>query len=202
MASAYRLILAGSYAVGNSGNVYENMGYMIYDRREELGFAPEVQDRIAHIVRTEGFYQMRGEIAELYASAAGYGEPLVASATRILLLYIISGEKNFLDAERLSALLCEYRVTLSFGDIATMRALLSAWMLLRSQDAAVKNSVLSEIGKLPYGGLVQGVYAPEQGTDVARALLAHLTQNDRVRLRSVVYRTESERRMLDRILQL
>ena len=202
MASAYRLILAGSYAVGNSGNVYDNMGYMLYDRREELGFAPEVQDRIAHIVRTEGFYQMRGEIAELYASAAGYGEPLVASATRILLLYIISGEKSFLDAERLSALLCEYRVTLSFGDIATMRALLSAWMLLRSQDAAVKNSVLSEIGKLPYGGLVQGVYAPEQGTDVARALLAHLTQNDRVRLRSVVYRTESERRMLDRILQL
>ena len=202
MAGAYRLILASSYAVGNSGNMFENLGYMLYDHREELGLAPDVQDRIARIVRTKGFYQARREIADFYNGAIAYGEPMVSSATRVLLLYIISGEKKFLDAERLAALLCEYRVTLSFGDIATMRALLCAWMLLKSGDAAVINSVLSEIGKLPYGGLAQGVYAPEQATDVARAILAYLTQNDRVRLRSVVYRTESERMMLDRILQL
>ena len=115
---------------------------------------------------------------------------------------IISGEKSFLDADRLATLLCEYRVTLSFEDIATMRALLCAWLLLKSKDSTVIGSVLGEIGRLPYGGLQKGVYAPEQANDVARAILAHLTQNDRVRLRSVVYRTESERRMLDRILQL
>lgn len=202
MASAYRLILASSYAVGNSGNMFENLGYMLYDRRDELNLAPEVRERIVQIVRTESFYQARREVSDLYTAAVAYGEPMVGSATRILLLYIISGEKSFLDADRLATLLCEYRVTLSFDDIATMRALLCAWLLLKSKDSTVIGSVLGEIGRLPYGGLQKGVYAPEQANDVARAILAHLTQNDRVRLRSVVYRTESERRMLDRILQL
>ena len=42
-----------------------------------------------------------------------------------------------------------------------------------------------------------GVTAKEAG----KRLLAYLTANDRVRLRSVVYRTEKDRQTLDRIVR-
>ena len=194
LASAYRLIISRSYAVGNSGNLFENMGYMLYDRRTEFDFTPEEQERIATIVREERFYEARREIAELYARAARRGAPLVASATRVLLQYIMAAPQDFLDPDRLATVFGEYRETLSFADIATMRALLAAWLLLHVKDAAVTSAVLAELKAIP-------VVAAGEG-EPARAILTHLTQNDRVRLRSVVYRTESSRRMLDRILRL
>ena len=42
----------------------------------------------------------------------------------------------------------------------------------------------------------------EAAAQIGRALLSHLTQKDRVRLRSVVYRTEYSRLTLDRILTI
>ena len=83
-----------------------------------------------------------------------------------------------------------------------MRALLCAWLLLTSKDQSVIVGVLGELGQLPYGPLAAGTWTPADAQGVARAILTHLTQTDRMRLRTVVYRTESERRMLDRILML
>ncbi|MBQ8358047.1 MAG: hypothetical protein IJX39_09630 [Clostridia bacterium] len=196
MASAYRLILKHTYAVGNSGNLFENIAYMLYDRRSEFDFTPEEQERIAELVRAERFYGARQEWVDYYGRARKSGARLVESATRILLQYMMAAPADFLDPARLAELFGEYRETLSFGDIATMRALLAAWLLLNSQDKTVTDAVLAELKAIP------AVPADETETDPAHAILHYLTQKDRVRLRSVVYRTEGSRRMLDRILRL
>ncbi len=198
LAEAYRLILSHSYVVGNSGNLFENMCYMLYDRRGEFDLTDLEQNRIAEIVRTERFYETRREIAEFYGRAARFGAPIVASATRILLQYIMVAPDDFLDPDRLCTVLCEYRETLSFADIGTVRALLCAWILLHVKDNNVIASVLRELTALPVGEPLE-TPALEDAENVARRILAHLTQNDRVRLRSVIYRTERQRQTLDRI---
>ena len=201
-AKAYRLILKKTYAVGNSATLFENMGYMLYDHRSEMDFTPEEQERIADIVRSESFYTARREVVEFYGRAVRYGAPLVASTTRILVQYIIAAPGDFLDPARLAALLGEYRETISFGDLGTMRALLAAWLLKTSKDAAVIDFVLDELTAIPAVAPLAARPTVAEAPQLGAAILAHLTQNDRVRLRSVVYRTESSRRMLDRILRL
>ena len=201
-ANAYRLILKKTYAVGNSATLFENMGYMLYDHRTEMDFTPEEQDRIAEIVRTESFYTARREVVEFYGRAVRYGAPLVASTIRILVQYIIAAPADFLDPARLAALLGEYRETVSFGDLGTMRALLAAWLLKTSKDEAVINLVLDELTAVPAVAPLAARPTLPEAPQLGAAILAHLTQNDRVRLRSVVYRTESTRRMLDSILRL
>lgn len=202
LASAYRLILSNAYVVGNSGNMFENMCYMLFDRRGEFDFTEPEQNRIADIVRTESFYGARSEITQFYTRATRLGAPLAASAVRILLQYIMASPADFLDPKRLCVLLGEYRETLSFSDIGTMRALLAAWLLLYSKDKNVIAAVLRELTAIPAGQPFAAEPSVGDAKKVARALLSHLTQNDRVRLRSVVYRTESSRQALDRILAI
>ena len=202
LATAYRMILANAYEVGNSGNLFENLGYMLYDHRGELDFDQLEQNRIADIVRTEAFFGARQEIVEFYNRAVRFGAPLVASATRILLQYIMSAPDDFMDPGRLCALLGEYRETLSFADIATMRALLAAWLLQNVKDEGVVLAVLRELAALPAGVAVSAPPDVGEAPAVAKALLANLTANDRVSLRSVVYRTECSRQLLDRIIAM
>jgi len=202
VAAAYRLILSRSYAVGNSGNLYENIGYMLFDRMEDLGFTEEEKAQIADIVRSESYYFARRELSELYTRAVAYGAPMVASATRVLLQYVISRPTDFLEPERLATLLGEYKETLSFRDISTMRTLLAAWLLMTSEDVGTLRAVLREMSRLPLEGVQTGEPTVENSRAFGKALLAHLTANERVRLRSLVYRTESARQMLDRIIQL
>lgn len=197
MASACAMILQSTYAVGGSGNLLENIAYMLYDRRSELKLPAQVQDRIAEIVRTESFCAAGKELTELYDRVAKGGEALVASAVRVLLQYTILAPERFLDPRRLAELLAEYRVTLSFADIATMRALLCAWMMIHVKDDAVIDLIASELRAIP------ALPTTEKGqSESARDILSYLTEHDRVRLRSVIYRTECTRQVLDTVMQL
>ncbi len=198
---AYLLILGNEYAVGNAGSVFENLAMMLFDRRSELGLGPQEQSRICEIVRGAQFMQARREIAEMYAKAAKQGQALVDSATRIFLHYIIhDGEMEpFLDPARLAALLGEYRFTLSFGDLATLRALVGAWLLCKCEKSEIRDAVMQELLKLPAAVPVkQGADAAEQGL----AIMMHLAQHDRVRLRSAIYRTERSRLALNSVLKI
>ena len=199
LAKAYRLMLSHSFVVGNSGNLFENMCYMLYDRGAELGLTEPEQGRIAELVRTERFFEARREITELYGKAMRSGAPLVASAGRILLQYIMIAPADFLDPARLCAVFAEYRETLSFADIGTVRALLAAWLLRHSKDAGVLTAVLRELTAIPVGEPFATAPTAKEAKKVATALLAHLMKNDGMRLRSVIYRTEQERQTLDRI---
>ncbi len=198
---AFLLILGNEYAVGNAGSVFENLAMMLFDRRSELGLGPQDQARICEIVRTEQFMQARREIAEMYTKASGEGRALVDSATRIFLQYIIHAPQmeRFLDPARLAALLGEYRFTLSFGDLATLRALVSGWMLCKCESEPVKVLIREELRRVPCA-------VPAKAELDAHALgseiLMHLATNDRVRLRSAIYRTESERVALNSILEI
>ena len=202
LASAHVMILHNTYAVGNSGNIYENLAYMLHDHAAELGFPEELQQRIAGIVSAESFYAAREELSELYVKAQAAGGRMADSTTRVLLQYIMSAPKDFLEPARLAALFNEYRVTLSFGDMGTLRALLAAWLLITSKDTETLQIVLGEVTRIPVAQPFPSVPPVEAARQVGRGILAHLTQNDRVRLRSVVYRTESNRLTLDRILTL
>ena len=57
--------------------------------------------------------------------------------------------------------------------------------------------MLTEWASVPSAVSLTGVTAKEAG----KRLLAYLTANDRVRLRSVIYRTEKDRQTLDRIVR-
>ena len=153
--------------------------------------------RIAEIVRTESFCAAEKELAELYSRAAKNGVPVVASTVRILLQYTMTDPNGFLDPRRLAELLAEYRVTLSFADIRTMRALICAWMMIHVKDCAMTDLIASELRAIP------ALPTTEKGkAETARDILSYLTEHDRVRLRSVIYRTEGARQVLDTVLQL
>lgn len=200
-AEAFLLILGNEYAVGNAGSVFENLAMMLFDRRTELDLSEEEQLRVVEIVRDEQFLEARREIAMLYTKAARAGEALVASATRVFLHYIMhaSEENKILSPVRLAAVLGEYRFTLSFGDLATLRMLVGGWMLCQCENEEIKAEILREFVSTPAAvPATPDMAAAELGC----ALLRHLTQNDRVRLRSAVYRTESTRLALDRVLKI
>ena len=159
---------------------------------------------IVSVVEGEKFLEHRREIASLYARGVQLGKGLCESTTKILLYYMMEvpeGEAIF-DATRLAAILGEYRFTLSFGDLSTLRTLLCAWILCANTRPEAKTNVLHELTSVP------APVAPAQGTNAqnadafGRALITHLVHNDRVRLRSAIYRTESTRLALDRILAL
>ena len=172
---------------------------MLFDRRTELGLSEEEQVRIVEIVRDEQFLEARREIAMLYTKASKTGEELVGSATRIFLHYIMHSPEKIFAPARLAALLGEYRFTLSFADLGTLRMLVGGWMLCKCEKEQIREQILQEFVKHP---------APVPATKedgaaaLGLALLQHLTQQDRVRLRSAVYRTESTRLALDTILKI
>ncbi len=200
-AEAFLLILGNEYAVGNAGSVFENLAMMLFDRRTELGLEEAEQVRIVEIVRDEQFLEARREIGMLYTKASRAGEPLVSSATRVFLHYIMhaSEKEKFLDPTRLAAVLGEYRFTLSFRDLATLRELVGGWMLCQCEKEDIKAEILREFVKLP---AAVPATPDMDAAELGRALLRHLTQQDRVRLRSAVYRTESTRLALDRVLEI
>ena len=107
-----------------------------------------------------------------------------------------------LDAKRVAALLGEYRFTLSFADLATLRTLLCGWMLCAPIRPEVKETVLRELAKLPGPVSIRGGMSAQKAEILGRALLSHLVQNDCVRLRSAIYRTESTRLALNQVLAL
>lgn len=198
---AFALILDNEYAVGNTGSVFENLTMMLFDRYDELMLSDEERAQIVSIVESEKFLEHRREIASLYARGMQLGKGLCESTTKILLYYMmeIPKEEAIFDATRLAAILGEYRFTLSFGDLSTLRTLLCGWLLCAAVRKEVKENVLRELQNVPAPVTpVAGMSADAFG----RALLAHLTQNDRVRLRSAIYRTESTRLALDRVLAL
>ena len=202
LASAHIMILKNTYAVGNSGNLYENLAYMLFDHMTDLGLPEEAQQQITSIVENESFYANREVIAKLYAAASSAGGRMTDSTTRVLLQYVMTAPKDFLDADRLAKLFGEYRFTLSFGDMGTLRAVLAAWLLLTSNDAETLQIVLAELTRIPVAQPFQSVPPVEAARQIGRSVVAHLTQQDRVRLRSVIYRTEGSRLMLDRLLSI
>ncbi len=201
---AFVLILDNEYAVGNTGSVFENLAMMLFDRYDELMLSDEERAQIVNIVETEQFLTHRREIASLYARGVQLGKGLCESTTRILLYYMmeVPPQAAIFDAARLAALLGEYRFTLSFGDLSTLRTLLCGWLLCAKLRPEAKENVLRELENVPVPiPLPQGINA--QNADAfGRALITHLVQNDRVRLRSAIYRTESTRLALDRVLTL
>lgn len=203
-AAAYLLILGNEYAVGNAASVFENLAMMLFERRAEIGFSEEEQARIVEIVRTEQFMQSRREIGTLYTKATELGKPLLESATRIFLQYVMDppAEESFLDPTRLAALLGEYRFTLSLADLTTLRALVAGLLLCTSGDARVLQLVLQEMKALPTIPALPEDPTVQTAKEYGRAILTYLAQKDRVRLRSAIYRTESQRLALDRVLAL
>lgn len=196
---AYRLILGNSYAVGNSGNLFENLALMLFDRRTEVGLDEGEQARVREICAAGSFLASSKELSAMYRKATENIAPLADSATRILLYYLGSpaGESGLLCPEKLAALLAEYRFTLSAGDLGTFRTLLTALILLSEKDEQTLGSVLAEWESIPSAIPLAGANAKEG----ARRMLSYLTGNDRVRLRSVIYRTETNRQALDRIVR-
>lgn len=202
--NAFSLILNNEYAVGNTASVFENIAMMVFERRAECGLSDEEQARIAEIVRTEQFLEGRRDIATMYSKATAFGKPLVDSATRVFLQYVMAPptDGSFLDPEKVTAVLGEYRFTLSFGDLGTLRALVAGWLLCKSDDPTVKKAILDELSAVPAALPLPEGADVKNAAGIGRELLTHLGKNDRVRLRSAIYRTESRRLALDRVLAL
>ena len=201
---AFVLILDNEYAVGNTGSVFENLALMLFDRHDELMLSDEERAMIVSVMESGRFLAHRREIASLYARGAQLGKGLCESTTRILLYYMmeIPQQSAIFDPKRLAAVLGEYRFTLSFGDLTTLRTVLCGWLLCAAVRPEVKEDVLRELATLPAPlPLWQGINA-QNAEAFGRALLTYLMQNDRVRLRSALYRTESTRLALDRVWAL
>ena len=203
-ANAFCMILNNEYAVGNTASVFENIAMMVMERRSEIGLSDEEQVRIVEIVNSEQFLEGRREIAAMYSKATAFGKPLVDSSTRVFLQYVMAppADESFLAPEKLTALLAEYRFTLSFGDLATLRALVAGWLLCSSKDEGVLRAVLNELRALPAALELPQEANVGNAAQIGRGLLTYLGKNDRVRLRSAIYRAESKRLALDRVLAL
>jgi hypothetical protein len=203
-AKAFLLILGTDYAVGNAANLHENLTMMLYDRRAELCFNAAEQARIVSIVKEEQFWQARDTVAAMYADASRYVAPLAESATRVLLQYVMDPVEKcgFLSPERVAAILGEYRYTLSYAELGTLRALLGAWLLCSKADATAKLAVWKEFCELPCGVAAPAEQDEDSLAAFGRCVITHLVQKDRVRLRSIVYRTEQCRLALDTVRAL
>ena len=203
-ASAFLLILGSEYAVGNAASIFEQLALMLYDRRTELGLNEEEEQRVAQIVREGLFLDARREIGLLYNKAVEQARPLVESCTRIFLEYVMNPpfDGSFLEPKRLSAVFGEYRFTVSLGDLRVLRALVAGYLLCTCTDVRTLSTVLAELAALPaFEPLPEG-WSADKASEYGRAILTHLAQKERVRLRSALYRTESERLALDRVLAL
>ena len=146
---------------------------------------------------------MRKRPFPLMRNAPGY--PFVAkSAMRVVLQYVVNAtpEQSIFDNKRLVALLGEYRFTVSVGDLAVMRDLVAAWLLCTTKDEAVYQTVLQELINVPAQLPTPEPPTKENGRAYGRLILTHMSKHERVRLRSVIYRTESERLALDRVLAI
>jgi len=75
-------------------------------------------------------------------------------------------------------------------------------LLMTSENVDVLRAVLLEMSQLPVQGVATGDPTIENSRHFGKALVSHLVANDRARLRSLIYRTESARQMLDRIVRL
>ncbi len=201
-AKAFLLILDADYAVGNAGNLYENLALILCERAEELGFDAADTARIRAIVDAERFWQERTYISECYQAAAARLAPLAESTTRILLQYVTdpTDKADFLSSERLAALLGEYRFTLCRNALDVMRMLLCGRLLSTTADETVRAAVLHELREQPSALALSADVG--DGVSFGRALLAHLVRKERVELRSVIYRTENARRVLDAVKAL
>jgi len=202
--AAFALILGNEYAVGNTGSVFENLALMLFDRHDELMLSEEEYAMVVNVVQNEKFLEHRREIASIYARGTQLGKALCESTTRILLYYMmeVTDEEAIFDPTRLAAVLGEYRFTLSFGDLSTLRTLLCGWLLCANVRPEAKQNVLKELSDVPAPVALQGGTDAQNAAEYGKALLTHLMQNDRVRVRSAIYRTESTRLALDRVKAL
>ena len=203
-AKAFALVLGSEYAVGNAASIFENIALMLFDHRTECGFEEEEQARIIEIVQANDYMDARREIGALYNKAVQKNKPLCESAMRVVLQYVVNAtpEQSIFDSKRLVALLGEYRFTISIGDLAVMRDLVAAWLLCTTKDEAVYNVVLQELINVPTRIPMSVAPTKENGRAFGRMILSYMSKNERVRLRSVIYRTESERLALDRVLAI
>ncbi len=200
-AKAFRLILGTEYAVGNMASVFENLALMLDANREDLGLTADEQASITEIVREGCFMAKRREIGALYTKATKRGAALCESATRVLLQYIMdpTEQSELFDERRLVALFGEYRFTLSFADLSVLRALVGGCLLCTTEDEGVRAAVAEELTSMPY------LLTPDTNEEMrafGARLLAALAEQEIARLRAVIYRTESERLTLDRVLAL
>ncbi len=203
-AKAFALVLGNEYAVGNAASIFENIALMLFDHRTECGFDEEEQARIVEIVQANNYLEARREIGVLYNKAVQKNKPLAESAMRVVLQYVVNAtpEQSIFDNKRLVALLGEYRFTVSVGDLAVMRDLVAAWLLCTTKDEAVYQTVLQELINVPAQLPTPEPPTKENGRAYGRLILTHMSKHERVRLRSVIYRTESERLALDRVLAI
>ena len=203
-AKAFALVLGNEYAVGNAASIFESIALMLFDHRTECGFDEEEQARIVEIVQANNYLEARREIGVLYNKAVQKNKPLAESAMRVVLQYVVNAtpEQSIFDNKRLVALLGEYRFTVSVGDLAVMRDLVAAWLLCTTKDEAVYQTVLQELINVPAQLPTPEPPTKENGRAYGRLILTHMSKHERVRLRSVIYRTESERLALDRVLAI
>lgn len=203
-ANAFRLILCSDYAVGNAGSVFENLAMMLFDHRQDLPFDEEERAIIEQIQRDHSYMAHRREIGTLYTKATTQAKPLLDSTTRVLLQYVMepAADGSFLDPKRLVALLGEYRFTLSFAELAVLRMLVGGWILCCSSSEEAKCNVLRELEQLPAPVTYSCKLELANAKEIGCALLSHLAQKERISLRPILYRTETQRVALDRVLAL
>jgi hypothetical protein len=203
-AEAFALVLGNEYAVGNAASIFENVALMLFDHRSECGFEEEEQARIVEITQANDYMNARREIGVLYNKAVQKGKALCESAMRVVLQYVVNApaEGALLNSKRLVALLGEYRFTLSFGDLGVMRDLVAAWLLCTAQDEGVLNAILQELANVKTQIPVTLAPSKENAAAYGKEMLTYMSKNERVRLRSVIYRTENGRLALDRVLAL
>ncbi len=198
-AGAVRLLLSHRYAVGNSANLYETLALFLFERCEALGCSPQEGERITRIVTAGEFLAHREEIVGYYRQAASRAAALITSAERVVLQYLVAPDAGFLSSERLAATFEEYRFTLSLGEITVLRALLAAFLLLRSKSERCRAVVLAELGAIP---AAKGLTAEGGHEEIARTILAHLREKELPHLRTLLCRTEAGRRTLDTVFEL
>lgn len=199
MARACHLLLTNSYAVGNRASLAEIFALLLSEHQREVALSDGERERVNAILAEGSFAAHGEELYKLYALAAGRAGPLVQSARRVLLQYLCDTPEGFLSPVRLAALFNEFVFTLSFGDLSLMRALLAAH-LLREGSAASRAVVRAELTARPAAKV-----APAEGVSdaaLSAAIFKSLADGNRMHLCSLIYRTESERCTLDRVLAL
>ena len=199
-ARAFSLILGAEYAVGNTGNLFENLAMMLYTNRGVLPLTEEEKAFVREAVCARSFESNAKGIAALYKRVSKGSAPLQASVTRVLLYYLTDDTTpRLFDRDRLVALSSQYAFTLSLSELEVLYLLLAACLLCLSQDAGVTEAVQRELCAR------SDALAPVKGESTAahgRRLIAYLLEKRSAVTRSVIYRSESERLTLDRITSL
>ena len=83
-----------------------------------------------------------------------------------------------------------------------LRLLVGGWLLCRSASLEAKENVLRELAVVPGPVSLPAELSLNNAKQIGITIITHLAQQERIRLRPILYRTESQRLALDRVLAL